>query len=55
MKIAIPLEGGKISFYFGRCLQFGFFEIENNKVLSKEIVDAPNLSKRHFLLCSKLS
>lgn len=41
MKVAIPLEGDKISSHFGRCYQFAFFEIENNKILNKEIVNAP--------------
>jgi len=41
MKVAIPLEGDKISSHFGRCLQFAFFEIENNRILNKEIVNAP--------------
>ncbi|OQX85900.1 MAG: hypothetical protein B6D55_06850 [Candidatus Omnitrophica bacterium 4484_70.2] len=48
MKVAIPLEGDKISFHFGRCLQFAFFEIENNKVLNKEIVDAPSHQEGAF-------
>ncbi|MCD6584035.1 MAG: hypothetical protein J7K71_05065 [Candidatus Omnitrophica bacterium] len=38
MKIAIPLEGGKISFYFGRCLQLAFFEIENIKFSVKKLL-----------------
>ena len=38
MKVALPLEGDKISFHFGRC-QFAFFEMENDRILNKEIVD----------------
>jgi len=39
MKVALPLEGDKTSFHFGRCFQFTFFEMENDRILNKEIVD----------------
>ncbi|HOP50966.1 MAG TPA: NifB/NifX family molybdenum-iron cluster-binding protein [Ignavibacteriales bacterium] len=41
MKVAIPLEGSKLSGHFGGSLQFAFYAIENGSVVKKEIVDAP--------------
>jgi len=50
MKVALPLEDDKISFHFGRWFQFAFFEMENDRILSKEIVDVLFLKRRSFFL-----
>lgn len=41
MKIAISTDNGNVSEHFGRCPQFTIVEIENNKVIKKEIINNP--------------
>jgi len=41
MKIAISIDGENVSAHFGRCPEYAIVEIENNKVLKKEIVKNP--------------
>ena len=38
MKIAISTDNGQVSAHFGRCPEFTVVEIENGKVLSKEVI-----------------
>ena len=40
-KIAIPSDNGLVSEHFGYCSQFIIFEIDQNKILKKTIVDNP--------------
>jgi predicted Fe-Mo cluster-binding NifX family protein len=40
-KIAIPSDNGLVSEHFGYCSQFIIFEIDQNKILQKTIVDNP--------------
>jgi ATP-binding protein involved in chromosome partitioning len=35
MRVAIPLVRGKLSLHFGHCDQFAIFEIENEKIISR--------------------
>lgn len=41
MKIAISTDSGKVSPHFGRCPQFTLVEIEDNKIIKKEVIDNP--------------
>lgn len=41
MKIAISTDNGKVSPHFGRCPQFTIIEIEDNKIISKKVIDNP--------------
>ncbi|MBN1688572.1 MAG: NifB/NifX family molybdenum-iron cluster-binding protein [Candidatus Omnitrophica bacterium] len=41
MKIAIATDGEEVSMHFGRCPSFTLIEVENGKVLKKEVVDNP--------------
>ena len=41
MKIAISTDGKYVSPHFGRCPSFTIVEIEDNKVISKEVIDNP--------------
>jgi predicted Fe-Mo cluster-binding NifX family protein len=41
MKIAISTDYGRVSEHFGRCPEFTIVEIENNKVVKKEVIDNP--------------
>ena len=41
MKIAISTDNGQVSAHFGRCPEFTVVEIENGKVLSKEVIANP--------------
>ncbi|OQX52874.1 MAG: dinitrogenase iron-molybdenum cofactor [Candidatus Omnitrophica bacterium 4484_213] len=41
MRIAISTDGDFVSAHFGRCPSFTIIEIENGKVISKEVVDNP--------------
>ncbi len=41
MKIAISTDGENVSPHFGRCPCFTIIEIENGKLLGKEVVDNP--------------
>ncbi len=44
MKIAISTEGELVSAHFGRCPHFTIVEIEDNNVVSKEVVANPGHS-----------
>ena len=41
MKIAIPLQNGKLSAHFGHCTHFGVYNVENEKVVSDEMLEPP--------------
>ena len=41
MKIAISTEGEVVSAHFGRCPFFTILEIEDSKLISKEVIDNP--------------
>ena len=41
MKIAISTDGGFVSPHFGRCPSFTIVEIEDGKVLNRELIDNP--------------
>jgi len=41
MKIAISTDGEFVSPHFGRCPNFTIFDIENGKILKKEVVPNP--------------
>lgn len=41
MKIAVPLEDGRVGNHFGGCLSFGLYEIDDT---SREIVDQSTLA-----------
>ncbi len=38
MKIAVTYENGEVFQHFGHCAQFAFYEVEDGKVLSGEVV-----------------
>jgi predicted Fe-Mo cluster-binding NifX family protein len=41
MKIAVACEGKNVTEHFGHCENFIIFNVENNKIVSKEIVANP--------------
>ena len=41
MKIAIAKEGDEVSAHFGHCTEYAVFDIENNKIANKEILESP--------------
>jgi len=41
MKVAISTEGNSVSAHFGRCPFFTIAEIEEGKIVSKEVIDNP--------------
>lgn len=41
MKIAISTDNGNVSEHFGRCPEFTIVEIEDNKIIKKEIIENP--------------
>ena len=41
MRIAISTDGELVSAHFGRCPSFTIVDVENEKVVSREIVDNP--------------
>ncbi len=41
MKAAISTDGDFVSAHFGRCPQFTILEIENGKIVSREMMDNP--------------
>lgn len=41
IKVAIPTENGMLCQHFGHAPQFTFFDIENSKVVGKELKDSP--------------
>ncbi|MTI61751.1 MAG: dinitrogenase iron-molybdenum cofactor [Firmicutes bacterium] len=40
-KIAVPTEGDMFAQHFGHCPQFTIVEVDENKVLNKEVIDNP--------------
>lgn len=44
MKIAISTDGDYVSAHFGRCPSYNIFEIENDSVINREIIDNPGHS-----------
>ena len=41
MKIAISTDGGLVSPHFGRCPEFTIVDIDNGKIIKKEIIGNP--------------
>ena len=41
MRVAIPLAQGKLSLHFGHCDQFAIFEIDNEKIISRNDEEPP--------------
>ena len=41
MKIAVSTDSGQVSAHFGRCQEYTIFEVEDNKVINKEIIPNP--------------
>jgi len=41
MKIAIPLEDGKLTAHFGHCQEFALIEVEGNEITKKENLVPP--------------
>ncbi|MCK4325999.1 NifB/NifX family molybdenum-iron cluster-binding protein [bacterium] len=41
MKVAISTDGSSVSAHFGRCPSFTVVEIEEGRVLKKEVIDNP--------------
>jgi len=41
MRIAIPCDGEKVAEHFGRCEKYAVFDVEDGKILRKEIVESP--------------
>ncbi len=44
MKIAVSTDSGNVAEHFGRCPQFTIAEIENGKVVKKEVIENPGHS-----------
>jgi predicted Fe-Mo cluster-binding NifX family protein len=41
MKIAISTDGAEVSPHFGRCPQFTIIEVQDNKLISRKVIDNP--------------
>jgi predicted Fe-Mo cluster-binding NifX family protein len=41
MKVAIAKEGDDVSGHFGHCTEYAVFNVENNKITKKEILESP--------------
>ncbi len=41
MRIVIATEQGNVAAHFGRCSEYTFFDIDNNKITNKEITQNP--------------
>lgn len=41
MKFAIPIADGKLTAHFGHCKEFAMVEVEDQKILSTEMLDPP--------------
>ena len=41
MKVAISTEGDSVSAHFGRCPSFTIAEIEEGRIVSKEVIENP--------------
>ncbi len=44
MKVAVSTDSGNVAQHFGRCPQFTIAEMENGKVVKKEVIDNPGHS-----------
>ena len=44
MKVVVSTDSGNVAEHFGRCPQFTIAEIENGKVVNKEVIDNPGHS-----------
>lgn len=40
-KVAIPLENGRLCSHFGHCQQFAIVDVENNVIISENLVTPP--------------
>ena len=40
-KIAIPTESAKVSAHFGHCPEFTIYQIEENSIKNKEVIENP--------------
>ncbi len=40
-RVAIPLENGILCSHFGHCQQFAIVDVENNKIVSTDLVTPP--------------
>lgn len=40
-KIAVPVSNGILDAHFGHCKQFAIYDIEDNRISSTELIDAP--------------
>lgn len=41
IKIAIPLENGRLCSHFGHCQQFAIVDVDNNAIISEDLVTPP--------------
>lgn len=41
MKIAVPTKNNEVDSHFGHCEYYTIFQIENNQIVSKEILPSP--------------
>ena len=41
MKFAIPLAEGKLTAHFGHCQEFAIIDVEENKIINKEVLVPP--------------
>jgi len=41
MKVAVPLANGMLCMHFGHAEQFGIYDVENGKIVNKELVTPP--------------
>ncbi len=41
MRIAIPLANGKLATHFGHCELFGIYDVENGKIINKQMMTPP--------------
>ncbi len=41
MKFAIPLAEGKLTAHFGHCQEFAIINVEENKIINKEVLVPP--------------
>lgn len=40
-KIAVPVSNGLLDAHFGHCSQFALIDVEDNKIISEQLMDAP--------------
>jgi predicted Fe-Mo cluster-binding NifX family protein len=41
MRIAIPCDENRVAQHFGRCPSYAIFDVENGKIIKKEIIASP--------------